>query len=164
MRIEVRRATAADAVRIGELERASGLEPWPPGAYELEADRPDSAFLVLTDSENEEILAFLLARLITISSHATHTPNSIREGEILNFAVDPLFRRSNLATELFRFLVSVAEPAVAVVHLEVRESNFAARQFYRRQGFSETGLRPRFYRDPNDDAILMTWKRESGPA
>lgn len=164
MTFEIRRAFTTDAARIVEIERAAGLEPWPEGDYELEAVRRDSALLVATEPGSGRIVAFLLARLITINNNATENPNSIREGEVLNFAVDLLFRRANLGTALFRGLVSDAEPAVAVIHLEVRASNSGARQFYRKLGFSDTGIRPRFYRDPDDDAILMTWKREPGPA
>jgi ribosomal-protein-alanine N-acetyltransferase len=39
--------------------------------------------------------------------------------------------------------------------LEVRASNQAALGFYRGQGFRETGRRPRYYADPEEDAVLM---------
>ena len=40
--------------------------------------------------------------------------------------------------------------------LEVRESNLAAQELYRRFGFEETGRRPRYYKDNSEDAILMS--------
>ena len=47
---------------------------------------------------------------------------------------------------------------VGAVDLEVRSSNVAARALYESLGFSETGLRPKYYATPDgrEDAILMT--------
>ena len=42
------------------------------------------------------------------------------------------------------------------VLLDVRESNEAARRFYEKSGFSEDGVRPKFYSDPEEDAVLMS--------
>lgn len=42
------------------------------------------------------------------------------------------------------------------VTLEVRASNHGARAFYRRHGFAETGLRPGYYSDNGEDAVIMT--------
>ena len=42
------------------------------------------------------------------------------------------------------------------VWLEVRASNQAARGLYKKVGFKEVGLRPRYYPDTNEDAITMT--------
>jgi ribosomal-protein-alanine N-acetyltransferase len=44
--------------------------------------------------------------------------------------------------------------ALAIL-LEVRESNAAARALYAKVGFREEGRRPRYYRDPDEDAVLM---------
>jgi len=41
------------------------------------------------------------------------------------------------------------------VILEVRKSNGAARSLYRVAGFEETGLRPGYYADPKEDAVIM---------
>ena len=40
--------------------------------------------------------------------------------------------------------------------LEVRASNLAAQDLYRKFGFEESGVRRRYYRDNDEDAILMT--------
>jgi ribosomal-protein-alanine N-acetyltransferase len=42
------------------------------------------------------------------------------------------------------------------LHLEVRASNLAAIRFYQAQNFKQTGARPRYYADPEEDAVLMT--------
>jgi ribosomal-protein-alanine N-acetyltransferase len=40
--------------------------------------------------------------------------------------------------------------------LEVRLSNLAARRLYEKYGFRPVGLRPRYYSDNNEDALIMT--------
>ena len=51
-----------------------------------------------------------------------------------------------------------AEGARSVL-LEVRAGNEAAQNMYKRFGFEEVGRRERYYKDNNEDAILMTLKR-----
>jgi ribosomal-protein-alanine N-acetyltransferase len=43
--------------------------------------------------------------------------------------------------------------------LEVRESNLPAQEMYRKFGYVEVGRRKRYYRDNNEDAILMNLER-----
>ena len=40
--------------------------------------------------------------------------------------------------------------------LEVRAGNDAAQAMYKKFGFEVTGIRPKYYRDNDEDAILMT--------
>lgn len=78
------------------------------------------------------------------------------EGEILNLAVAPDGRRGGvgraLATEVLRVL---GGRGVRDVFLEVRESNAGARALYAAHGFLEVGRRPRYYRRPVEDAIIL---------
>lgn len=71
------------------------------------------------------------------------------EAELLNLAVDPRLRRRGAG----RALVEVMEGRR--VWLEVRASNEAAIRFYRSLGFAVCGVRRRYYRDPDEDAVLM---------
>jgi len=74
------------------------------------------------------------------------------EHEILNLAVAPEFRRQGLG----RWLVSAyLEASPGAVFLEVRPSNLAARIFYKSLGFEEVTVRPKYYHDPPEPAIVM---------
>ncbi|MEX2303761.1 MAG: ribosomal protein S18-alanine N-acetyltransferase [Bryobacterales bacterium] len=75
------------------------------------------------------------------------------ESEILNLAVAPENRRQGIG----RALVRVAGERSAEVYLEVRRSNLGGQAFYRRCGFEGTGCRKDYYRDPQEDAIVMKW-------
>ena len=78
------------------------------------------------------------------------------EGEILNVAVQPEWRRRGIARRLVEGLLAVLAAAGArQVYLEVRESNVAARQLYAAFGFGEVGRRARYYRRPVEDAVVL---------
>jgi [ribosomal protein S18]-alanine N-acetyltransferase len=86
--------------------------------------------------------------------------------EIENIVVSAHLRRQGVGTELLKsFLARVAkseasesfsaQSAAKTVHLEVRESNLAARELYTRLGFVPAGRRKGYYSDPPEDAILL---------
>lgn len=80
------------------------------------------------------------------------------EAEIFTLAVLPALRRQKLATQLVAAACDyLCHHRVAMVHLEVAQSNVAARNFYRQCGFVECGRRRGYYKtnDKNDDAYLM---------
>ena len=79
------------------------------------------------------------------------------QAELEIIAVDRRFRRRGLARKLFDELVcKFGVAGVTEVVLEVRASNQAALVLYQVLGFIETGRRPRYYADPQEDAVLMT--------
>lgn len=78
------------------------------------------------------------------------------EGEILNLGVAPAHQRRRLGRALVRHtLAMLGAHGVQGVFLEVRESNVAARQLYQGVGFKEVGRRPRYYRRPPEDALIL---------
>jgi len=79
------------------------------------------------------------------------------EAEVELLAVSPSFRRQGVASALLtRFLEACRERGIAVVHLEVRASNFGAAALYERFGFVRDGLRKNYYRRPPEDALLYS--------
>lgn len=71
-------------------------------------------------------------------------------------AVAPGFRRRGIGRALLEWLESSARTAgTFLLRLEVRAENVAARTFYKRLGFQEVGLKPRYYAD-REDAVCMT--------
>jgi ribosomal-protein-alanine acetyltransferase len=81
------------------------------------------------------------------------------EAEVLNIAVAEKHRRHGNARFLLgRFLELVRQHGIRDVFLEVRESNLPAIALYRKFGFSTSGRRPNYYRDPQEAAILLHLK------
>ncbi len=80
---------------------------------------------------------------------AVHRALDEEEIELLNIAVDPLHRRSGVAT---RLIANIDSPKLL---LEVRESNLQAQNLYRKLGFVEIGRREKYYTEPEETAIVM---------
>lgn len=79
------------------------------------------------------------------------------EGYITNVAVQPTHRRQGIGEMLLAELVARAgDAALSFVTLEVRTGNAAAISLYEKLGFVKVGVRRGFYRDPKEDAVLMT--------
>jgi ribosomal-protein-alanine N-acetyltransferase len=74
------------------------------------------------------------------------------ECEVLNLAVAPEFRRQGVARELLNPLLNLRGTQA---FLEVRESNQAARIFYKSMGFQEVNIRRDYYGSPAESAIVM---------
>lgn len=84
------------------------------------------------------------------------------EAEILNLAIAPGNRRKGEGGALLKSAVQTFRMrGVSRVFLEVRESNGVAIAFYLKHGFSKTGRRDGYYRDPHEAAIVME-KRLTG--
>jgi ribosomal-protein-alanine N-acetyltransferase len=78
------------------------------------------------------------------------------EWEIENVVVDPKSRRMGIGGLLVQGVLQQArDRGASDVFLEVRESNVAARALYQHLGFREQGRRPHYYRDPEEDALVM---------
>jgi ribosomal-protein-alanine N-acetyltransferase len=78
------------------------------------------------------------------------------EGEILNLAVRPEFRRQGIGHALVSAILERFDrDGVRQVFLEVRESNHAAISFYKRLGFHKMGRREAYYNDPPAAALVL---------
>ncbi len=78
------------------------------------------------------------------------------EAEILTLGVAGDARRQGIGRALVRAVrARVAVLGARAVYLEVRESNLAARRLYAAEGFAPVGRRPRYYRRPTEDAIVL---------
>lgn len=75
------------------------------------------------------------------------------EGYVTNIATLPEYRRQGIAKALINEAV---KNDMEFITLEVRKSNYAAINLYNQLGFKEVGTRPKFYREPVEDALLMT--------
>jgi ribosomal-protein-alanine N-acetyltransferase len=88
---------------------------------------------------------------------ASATRTVAEEVEVLTLGVAPLWRRRGVGRSLMDVALSEAGQAGArQVFLEVRESNRGARAFYAALGFLESGLRRAYYRDPAEDALVLS--------
>ena len=141
----LRQGEIRDAFEMAEIEKICFSEPW-------------SEESIIDDIEHSERSFYIVAE---IDSHIVGYIGCWKifdEGHITNVAVRPEFRRKHIAENLINVMVSVTEDEdITSWTLEVRESNEPAKSLYRKLGFSEAGIRKGYYRDTNEDAIIM-WK------
>lgn len=85
---------------------------------------------------------------------------SLTDGHITTIAVDPDRQGAQIGTRLLLVLLreAISRGATAVT-LEVRASNVAAQALYRRFGFVPVGTRKGYYRNPDEDALVL-WAHE----
>jgi ribosomal-protein-alanine N-acetyltransferase len=148
MRVErVRGADAtADIDAIVELEAESFTNPWPRETLVWELRNSDvTQVYVLRDDEGKTV-AFCVCWVIFDELH------------INTLAVAPAARRTGLATFLLRQVMAEAARAGArKATLEVRASNTAALGLYSGLGFHVAAQRPRYYTQPEEDALIL-WR------
>ncbi len=147
MAIQIRDAVDRDLPRIIEIERLAFPSPWTLASFERELTLPFSRVMVALPSDDGQpqgsIMGFLCRWLIADECH------------VLNIAVHPDSRRLGIGTVLITEAISEARSTGAgVVTLEVRRTNLAARQLYRKFDFEERRLRRHYY-GPGEDAIIM---------
>lgn len=78
----------------------------------------------------------------------------IDEGEIYRICVDENYRNQKIGTKLIE-KVKTDFSHLKKINLEVKKSNMAAINLYKKCGFETVGLRKKYYKD-NEDAVLMT--------
>jgi ribosomal-protein-alanine N-acetyltransferase len=141
-----------DLDAVQEIERRSFRTPWPSHAYrtELETNRLAHYFV-----------AKVGGRVVGFGGMWV----MVDEAHITTFAVDPEWRRHGIGERLLLALLDLARARNAhEATLEVRLSNLAARRLYEKYGFRPVGLRPRYYSDDNEDALIMTTEALDSPA
>jgi len=143
MKLTIRKMTLDDIPAVIDLDQKSFSLPWPERSFRFEmTDNPASRCWVaeLDDKVVGMIVVWLLVDEAHVATLATH----------------PDFRRQGVAKSLLAHaLLHLIEEGAQSSFLEVRESNLAAQEMYRKFGYEEAGRRRRYYRDNDEDAILM---------
>jgi ribosomal-protein-alanine N-acetyltransferase len=118
----------------------------------IQAASPDAAGWAAKDYLNFDTWVALASNSLILGFVATRTivPG---EAEILNIAVDSKYRRMGIGRSL---IISAINRSPGIWFLEVRESNAAARNLYKSLGFIDSGVRPAYYQNPDEDGIVMT--------
>ena len=145
-KVRVRQANGNDLDALVRLEAHSNPVPWSRQMIATELDRSQGALLVAT--ERGEVIGYICCAGQGDSWH------------VLNVAVDTGCRNRGVGAQL-------VDAVIAALHgnpyrrytLEVRVSNEPAIRLYRSRGFTDSGVRPRYYSDNQEDALIM-WREE----
>ena len=150
LKVRISAMRAEDIPDVHVIERASFPVPWPAYAFRQElATNRLARYLILRVAD--EVVAYGGLWLMVDEAHVT------------TFAVLPAWRRHGLGSRLLLALIELAaDMGASVATLEVRLSNAGARQLYERFGFRPVGVRPRYYSDNGEDALIMTTDELAG--
>jgi [ribosomal protein S18]-alanine N-acetyltransferase len=137
----------ADLPRILEIERAGFLHPWSEQLLRNELQQAWSHPLVALEhgAAGERVVGYLVWWLVHDEVH------------VLNVGTAPEARRRGVGRALMEEAARRGRlKGARLATLEVRRSNAPALALYRSLGYQQVGVRPRYYAEENEDAIVMT--------
>ena len=138
----IRRLAYSDLPGVIAIERRSFPAPWSLAMFVLELSKPSG--ICLAASDGDELLGYLICSRYDQVWH------------LMNVAVAPERRRAGVASGLIRRLLEESgEGAELPITLEVRVTNRDAIAMYEGLGFRSAGVRPRYYQDNGEDALIM---------
>jgi ribosomal-protein-alanine N-acetyltransferase len=165
-RWEIAPMKQGDLDDIMEIERLAFRAPWSRQVFVEELDRDWAHVDVLRErkpprpspspdgarkGEGGGVLAFVNFWLVRDEVH------------VLNVATHPSARRQGHASRLLEHVISFAHrEKCRYVTLEVRRSNQSAIRLYRKYGFRPVGIRPNYYVEDNEDALVMLLEITAG--
>ncbi len=138
--VEMRRLAYSDLPAVISIERRSFPTPWSLAMFVLELSKPSGICLAATDGTG--LCGYLVCSRYDQVWH------------LMNVAVAPERRRTGIARGLISRLLEEGEGRLPFT-LEVRVSNRPAIAMYERLGFHSAGVRPRYYQDNGEDALIM---------
>jgi len=143
MNLVIRKMTIDDVPVVVELDKMSFSLPWPERSFRFElTDNPASRCWVA--EADGRIIGMIVVWLIVAEAH------------VATLATHPDFRRQGIAKKLLSHALQyLSSEGAQSSFLEVRANNTAAQEMYRKFGYKESGRRRHYYKDNDEDAILM---------
>lgn len=131
---------------VYEIEKKSYISPWPMSIFLNELKNKYSYYIVL--KIDGKIVGYAGMNCIMQDAHIT------------NLTVHPQFRRRGFGEILLLCLIHhTISIGARWITLEVRVSNIAAINLYKKYNFREAGMRKNYYLDTNEDALIM-WSED----
>jgi [ribosomal protein S18]-alanine N-acetyltransferase len=143
--LKIRRLTYADLPQVIAIERRAFPTPWSLAMFVLELSKSSGVCLAAT--RDGELAGYLVCARYDAVWH------------VMNIAVDPPLQRRGIASALLGALIDAVDDGSGTpqMTLEVRPTNPGAIALYERFGFRSAGVRPRYYQDNGEDAVIM-WR------
>ncbi len=140
----IRKMIEDDLEQVVAIDQVSFSLPWPARSFHFEVTDNEIARCWVAEVDGR-IAAMMVGWLMVDELH------------VATIATHPDFRRQGLGKKiLVHALLDARDEGVIRAFLEVREKNEAAQNLYRSLGFVEDGRRKEYYKDTNEDAILMS--------
>ena len=135
--------TNETASLVAALEQASFSTPWSEKSIREELENEWAIWYVAM--EGPELLGYIGVQY------------GLDGGDIMTIAIKPEHRGKGIARKLISVILDIfKEKHLQYLTLEVRPSNAPALALYNGLGFREVGRRKKYYREPVEDALLLT--------
>lgn len=145
--MEFKRAIPDHAPQIEKIEQESFADPW--SSYDIMSIICKESGMSFVALDEGEVVAYLFGCFIP------------PEGEIYRIAVRGDKRQRGIGYRLLSYAYKTEYGrGLESLFLEVRSKNTAARALYKSFGFEEFGVRKGYYKNPDDDAILMCYGKK----
>ncbi|WP_217587755.1 ribosomal protein S18-alanine N-acetyltransferase [Lentibacillus saliphilus] len=140
---EIREMDANDLKRVMEIDAAVYQTPWSQKVYEQElGNNPHAYYAVIV--VNGHVAGYAGAWIV------------MDDAQITNIVIAPEFRGQKLGSHLFEHMLQMAiYKGAQRLSLEVRVSNVIAQSMYRKFGLVPGGIRKNYYKDNQEDAVVM---------
>lgn len=136
--------TENDIPRAAELESIIFSDPWSEKVYRETFSQPAVEYVAVCDDETGRMVGAVGVR------------NIVGTGEITNVMLLPEYRGQGTGKKMLLEAMDRGRRLGAKdFTLEVRKSNKTAIKLYESLGFESAGIRPGFYRNPTEDAVIM---------
>lgn len=140
--INIRVMIASDLDDVVCVEQAAFSTPWSRNAFAEELTNDLAHYLVVLEAD--KLVGYAGFWLVLDEAHVT------------NIALMPKCQGHGMGSLLLEHMIAQAKMLGAVsMTLEVRPSNTPARRLYARRGFVERGVRPNYYAELGEDALIM---------
>jgi len=135
----------ADLTSVLEIERASFPNPWHESTFRGEIYHRSISFpLVVVHATLNKVIGYVIFWQVG------------EDAQINNIAVHPDFRRLGIGETVLRQVIEMVRlRGGRLISLEVRPSNTAALNLYRKLGFKMMGVRQGYYTNPAEDAFVL---------
>ena len=140
---EISQMNDEDVAYVYEIEKDTFSDLWSEGTYKNFKDGKGQSYYV--------------AKIGGVVAAYCVIMQVLDECEILKIAVGKSYRRKGIGEKLLRTVMKKAgEKGSRLYYLEVRESNQPAINLYRKLGYTESGIREGYYKQPVENAVLMS--------
>lgn len=139
------------------IEQSVYPRPWTPGVFLSELDAGDSRRYYVALAPARGLAGSLGARRVVGYGGVLV---QVGEAHITTVAVHPRQHRRKIASRLLvRLLADARDLGAEAATLEVRTRNLGAQRLYQAFGFAPVGVRPGYYAETGEDALIM-WAHE----
>jgi len=143
--LRLRKMDHADLPSVLQIEQSNYEFPWSEGIFK-DCFRTMSYTNWVCEAPDDLIAGYCIISI------------AVGEAHIMNVSVSPRFQRKGVGRKMLEHLIEYARPRAETILLEVRPSNQAAINLYRKLGFRQIGIRKDYYParfGGREDAIML---------